>query len=84
MWDVLIDFFTSLFDSIILFLPAPKVKHKKKWVQNIITFFWYLGIGIVFAILAFLASCLIVFVVKWIINLIVQWYSDWYISSISK
>ena len=65
-------------------LPAPKIKHKKKWIQKIVKFiialFWYIGILVICIILLYLIAKFIAF----IINLIVQWYSDWYISSISK
>lgn len=65
-------------------LPAPKIKHKKKWVQMTVNFiialFWYIGIFIVLTFLVYL----IVKFIAFIINLIVQWYSDWYISSITK
>ena len=82
--DGLEDFFADLLEFVLCALPAPKIKHKKKWIQKIVNFiialFWYIGILVICIILLYLIAKFIAF----IINLIVQWYSDWYISSITK
>lgn len=66
------DFFGDLLEFILCSLPAPKIKHKKKWVQKIVNFiialFWYIGILVICIILLYLIAKFVAF----LINLIIQ------------